>query len=160
LGSTIRLKFTAGGHFGPDGGALIVRAKPARLQAHSSSSQVRRRATRRALRLMSASAAPVRPTTPQEQKMNADTFETFEADARAAGFGEALVREWAPDAVMDTHTHPFDVQAVVTRGEFWLTCGSDTRHLKAGDTFALAREIPHAERYGPQGATFWVARRR
>jgi quercetin dioxygenase-like cupin family protein len=61
---------------------------------------------------------------------------------------------------MDTHTHPFDVQAVVTRGEFWLTCGSDTRHLKAGDTFALAREIPHAERYGPQGATFWVARRR
>ncbi len=91
--------------------------------------------------------------------MTAMTFETFETDTRAAGFDEALVREWAPDAVVGTHTHPFDVQAVVTRGEMWLACGDETRHLKAGDTFTLAREIPHSEKYGPQGATFWVARR-
>ena len=56
-------------------------------------------------------------------------------------------------------TKPFDVQAVVTRGEMWLACGDETRHLKAGDTFTLARDIPHSEKYGPQGATFWVARR-
>ena len=91
--------------------------------------------------------------------MTAMTFESFAAETRAAGFDEALVREWAPDAVAATHTHPFDVQAVVMRGEMWLSCGDDTRHLKAGDTFKLERDIPHAEKYGPQGATFWVARR-
>jgi quercetin dioxygenase-like cupin family protein len=91
--------------------------------------------------------------------MNAKTFEAFEAEARAAGFDEALVREWAPDTMLDTHTHPFDADAVVTRGEMWLTCEGSTRHLLPGDTFALAREVPHAERYGPQGATYWVARR-
>lgn len=34
-----------------------------------------------------------------------------------------------------------------------------TRHLHAGDTFMLARDVPHTERYGPDGATYWVARR-
>jgi len=91
--------------------------------------------------------------------MTTTTFEAFEADARAAGFDEALVREWGPDVTIDTHTHPFDVEAVVTQGEMWLSCGGDTRHLKAGDTFKVARGTEHAEKYGPQGATFWVARR-
>jgi hypothetical protein len=27
------------------------------------------------------------------------------------------------------------------------------------DTFTLARHTPHAERYGADGAMFWVARR-
>ena len=91
--------------------------------------------------------------------MNANTFEEFEAQARAAGFDESLVRQWAPDTVLDTHTHPFDADAVVAQGEMWLTCEGSTRHLKPGDTFTLAREVPHAERYGPEGATYWVARR-
>ena len=91
--------------------------------------------------------------------MNANTFEAFEADARAAGFDEALARQWAPDTVVDTHSHPFDAQAVVTQGEMWLTCDGNTRHLKPGDTFSLARDLPHTERYGREGATYWVARR-
>jgi quercetin dioxygenase-like cupin family protein len=44
------------------------------------------------------------------------------------------------------------------RGEFWLTVDGQTRHLKTGERFELARHIPHAERYGPEGATFWAAR--
>jgi Cupin domain len=91
--------------------------------------------------------------------MNASTFAVFEADARAQGFDEALVREWAPGLVIDTHTHPFAVMARVVRGEFWLTVGEDVCHLQAGDPFALARNVPHAERYGDAGATVWVARR-
>ncbi len=91
--------------------------------------------------------------------MNPKTFEDFETQARDAGFDEALVRQWAPDTVVDTHTHPFDASALVTQGEMWLTCAGSTRHLVPGDTFALAREVPHAERYGAQGATYWVARR-
>ena len=91
--------------------------------------------------------------------MNANNFDVFESNARAAGFDEAVVREWAPDTVVETHAHPFDADAVVTQGEMWLTCGDITRHLKPGDTFSLASGTLHAERYGPQGATYWVARR-
>ena len=29
----------------------------------------------------------------------------------------------------------------------------------AGDTFTLERDVPHSERYGAQGAAYWVARR-
>jgi hypothetical protein len=88
-----------------------------------------------------------------------NTFAEFEASAQARGFDEVLERAWAPDLVIDTHTHPFDVDALMRDGELWLTCGGTTRHLRAGDTFTLARDEPHAERYGPQGATFWAARR-
>jgi quercetin dioxygenase-like cupin family protein len=87
------------------------------------------------------------------------TYEAFEATARAEGFDEVLVREWQPGQVLDEHRHPFAVKALVTRGDLWLTEGEQVRHLKAGDGFELAREVPHAERYGDQGATFWVARR-
>ena len=87
------------------------------------------------------------------------SFEAFEAAARELGFDEVIVREWAPGQVLDTHRHPFAVQAWVVRGEVALTEGDSTRVLHAGQGFQLAREAPHAERYGPEGATFWVARR-
>ena len=88
-----------------------------------------------------------------------DSFEIFKSNALADGYEEAVVREWAPDTVVETHSHPFDADAVVTQGEMWLTCAGSTRHLKPGDTFSLANGVPHSERYGAQGATYWVARR-
>jgi hypothetical protein len=88
-----------------------------------------------------------------------DTFEAFEARSLAAGFDTALVREWAPDQVVPDHTHPFDVDACVVRGEFWLSVGAERRHLPAGSRFTLGQHIVHAERYGAEGATVWVARR-
>lgn len=86
-------------------------------------------------------------------------FHAFQAQARGEGFDEVLSREWAPGVVLDTHTHPFAVKAVVVAGEMWLTVGDDTRHLQPGDRFELDREVPHAERYGAAGATYWVVRR-
>jgi AraC-like ligand binding domain len=86
-------------------------------------------------------------------------FAAFERDALARGFDEVLERRWAPGTVLATHTHPFAVDALVTQGELWLTCEGQTRHLRAGDRFTLGREVPHAERYGDEGAVFWVARR-
>jgi hypothetical protein len=91
--------------------------------------------------------------------MTPQDFEAFLADAHARGFDEVLVREWAPGLVIATHDHPFEVDARVVRGEVWLAVGGQTRHLQAGDAFTLARGLPHAEHYGPEGATFWVARR-
>lgn len=88
-----------------------------------------------------------------------DTFDAFEAHARAQDFDAVLVREWAPGTDTGLHTHPFAVQVQVARGEFALEVGGTTQHLRAGDTFALDAEVPHTERYGPEGATFWVGRR-
>ncbi len=83
----------------------------------------------------------------------------FDAQALAQGYEELLDRQWAPLTVVDIHTHPFDAKAVLTQGEMWLTVDGQTRHLQAGDGFELAREVPHAERYGPEGAIYRVARR-
>ncbi len=86
-------------------------------------------------------------------------FAEFEAEARAAGYTEVLERRWAPHTVVPTHTHPFAVSALVTEGELWLGCAGGVQHLRPGERFTLARDEPHDERYGPEGAVFWVARR-
>lgn len=87
------------------------------------------------------------------------SFEQFQAQSLADGFDEVLVREWAPGQVVPAHRHDFGVSAVVVQGEMWLTCEGHERHLLPGATFALYPNEPHAERYGAQGATYWVARR-
>jgi mannose-6-phosphate isomerase-like protein (cupin superfamily) len=91
--------------------------------------------------------------------MQSFRYEDFHAAMRAQGFDEVLIRDWAPGTDLPEHTHPFAVKALVVRGELWLTCGRHTRHLRPGDTFELEREVPHAERYGAEGAVFWAARR-
>ena len=91
--------------------------------------------------------------------MTAQTFADFETHALARGFDEVLVREWAPGQVAGTHSHPFDVRALVVRGELVLTCNGQEKTVSAGQPFELARGTPHSEHYGPEGATFWVARR-
>jgi mannose-6-phosphate isomerase-like protein (cupin superfamily) len=91
--------------------------------------------------------------------MSLPTLAQFEADARARGYDEVIERSWQPGTVLDSHAHDFDVDAIVVQGEMWLTVGDETRHMRAGDRFGLARGIPHSERYGDEGATYWVARR-
>jgi quercetin dioxygenase-like cupin family protein len=91
--------------------------------------------------------------------MTAQTFADFETHALARGFDEVLVREWAPGQVAGTHSHPFDVSALVVRGELVLTCNGQEKTVSAGQAFELARGTPHSEHYGPEGATFWVARK-
>lgn len=88
-----------------------------------------------------------------------DTLEAFAAEARRCGFDEVLERSWAPGTVIDTHTHDFGVWAQVSRGELWLTVGTQTQHLTPGAQFTLEANVPHAERYGDAGAAYWVARR-
>ena len=91
--------------------------------------------------------------------MTLETFESFQSRALAAGFDEVLERRWAPNARVDEHTHAFAVEALVTQGDLWLACAGREQHLRSGDRFTLARDEPHSERYGPEGATYWVARR-
>lgn len=90
--------------------------------------------------------------------MSPRTLAQFTQTAHERGYAEVVVREWAPLHEVPEHTHPFDVSAHVVRGEFWLTVGTHTTHLQAGDDFQLARDVPHQERYGAEGATVWVGR--
>ena len=91
--------------------------------------------------------------------MSTFDLSTFESAAGTRGFDEVAVRAWDGSAEVATHTHPFSVHALVVKGEMWLTCGGATRHLIPGDTFDLDHAVEHAERYGPEGATYWAARR-
>jgi quercetin dioxygenase-like cupin family protein len=87
------------------------------------------------------------------------TFDEYQALARRHGAEEVLERRWSPNQVVDLHAHPFEAQAIVIEGEMWLIRGDQTQHLRAGDSFHLPPDTPHSERYGPEGATYWVARR-
>lgn len=91
--------------------------------------------------------------------MTTDTFDQFRSRKLAEGADEVLVREWAPGFANEPHVHPFDTDAMVASGEFWLTVDGQVHHYRAGDVFKVARNVEHAERYGPQGAVFWAARR-
>jgi quercetin dioxygenase-like cupin family protein len=93
-----------------------------------------------------------------EIAMTPTSFERFKSTALAEGFDEVLERVWAPDAVLEEHSHPFAAKALVVKGEMWLTVAGHTQHLLPGDLFELEHGQPHAERYGPEGATYWVAR--
>ena len=85
-------------------------------------------------------------------------FSEFEAAERAIGCTEVVSRSWDADSVQPEHSHPFHARALVVEGEMWLTVDGATRHLQPGDRFDLAAGTPHSERYGPAGATYWVAR--
>jgi quercetin dioxygenase-like cupin family protein len=86
------------------------------------------------------------------------TFSEFEATMKAQGCDEVMVREWGPSTTADLHTHTFDAKALVVQGEMWLTVGDATQHLLPGGTFELKAGQPHSERYGDDGAVYWVGR--
>jgi hypothetical protein len=87
------------------------------------------------------------------------SFAGFKDAALAEGFDEVLERRWDAHEVLEPHRHPFDVRGLMVQGELWLTRGEDTQHLQPGDRFEIPCNELHAERYGSEGAIFWVARR-
>ena len=91
--------------------------------------------------------------------MTMPTFDQFRQAALDEGFDEVLVREGPPDHLVDSDRHPWDVKALVVRGDIVLTVGESPSHFKAGDPFTLAHDTLHTEQYGPEGATFWVGRK-
>jgi len=91
--------------------------------------------------------------------LSSATYDAFRAHPLLRGADEVLERHWLPNQVVEEHSHPFDADAVVTAGEMWLIQGDATQHLLPGDTFRLPAGTAHSERYGPQGATYWVTRR-
>lgn len=83
----------------------------------------------------------------------------FEQELERDGYGERLVREMQPNVVLDTHTHPFDVRAIVLEGELKLTWNGASQVYRAGDVFTMAAGCEHKEEWGPQGTRYLVGRR-
>jgi RluA family pseudouridine synthase len=93
------------------------------------------------------------------------SFELFKQQALAEGFDDVQERTWGPEVMLKTHAHPVAIKALVTVGQMWLSGTAPDgspyqRYLAAGDEFVLKRDEPHAEQYGPEGASYWVARKR
>ena len=87
-----------------------------------------------------------------------DTFEQFKLAKTAEGFDEVLTREWEANHETPVHEHPFEAFGYIVKGEFWLTLDGKTTHLQPGDTFKVAKHMPHQEKYGPHGTSLWIAR--
>jgi mannose-6-phosphate isomerase-like protein (cupin superfamily) len=91
--------------------------------------------------------------------MKMPTLSEFTEKTKALGYDGVSVREWKANTISEAHTHEFSVHAIVAQGEMWLTRGSDTQHLRVGDTFTMDSNTPHSEKYGPIGTVYWAARK-
>ncbi|MFZ2737404.1 MAG: AraC family ligand binding domain-containing protein [Burkholderiaceae bacterium] len=91
--------------------------------------------------------------------MTDETFDAFKTRKMSEGYDQVLVREWDPDFANEPHDHPFDTDAFVAKGEYWLNLNGHTTHYKTGDVFKVNRGVLHSEEYGPAGAVFWAARK-
>lgn len=83
----------------------------------------------------------------------------FKRELGELGFTEVLTRSWPANQFVDTHTHTFEVHALVLEGGLVLSCDGQNKTLRAGDIFTLEANRPHTEQYGPQGATYLVGRK-
>ena len=83
----------------------------------------------------------------------------FTAQAMDDGFDEVIQKEWAPNLVLEKHDHPFDARVQVVAGQVKLELANGSQTYELGDGFFILRGTEHSEQYGPQGATFWVARK-
>ena len=104
-------------------------------------------------------AGATRPTIAGMNTTHTMTWPQFQEQAQGQGYAETLEKVWDAGLSLDTHQHPFDVWARVVTGEMWLSHSGQTQHLRAGDVFSLSANVPHAERYGAQAVTVWIARR-
>jgi hypothetical protein len=91
--------------------------------------------------------------------MSDSNFEAFRDRKLKDGFDQVLIRDWEPNFANGPHDHPFDTEAVVAQGEYWLTMNGQTTHYKTGDVFKVLRGVVHSEQYGAEGAVFWAARK-
>ena len=77
----------------------------------------------------------------------------------ASGFKEPVTVQREADGFLDTHAHPFEARALVLAGELSICTATQDCRYQAGDVFHLNAEMPHTERYGPDGVTYLVGRK-
>jgi quercetin dioxygenase-like cupin family protein len=86
------------------------------------------------------------------------TENEFRQRLAAEGFGTVVLVEREPGS-LDTHTHPFEAQALILDGDITIVTARGEQRCVAGDTFHLAANEPHTESYGPRGVTYLAGRK-
>jgi quercetin dioxygenase-like cupin family protein len=87
-------------------------------------------------------------------------IEAFKRELIADGYLEIVEKTIEPNHMIDLHSHPYDVRALVLAGSATIACnGEAPRVYRAGDILEVEAGREHTERYGPDGYTFLVGRR-
>lgn len=87
-------------------------------------------------------------------------IEAFKRQLIADGYLEIVEKTIEPNLVIEAHSHPYDVRALVLAGTASIACGGEAaREFRAGDVLEVEAGREHTERYGPDGYTFLVGRR-
>ena len=86
------------------------------------------------------------------------TPEQFTEELLRDGY-EVATRSMEPNLHNGTHSHPFEVRAVMLSGELTLQYEGRTQVCRAGDVFTMRAGCEHEERFGPEGASYVVGRR-
>ena len=74
-------------------------------------------------------------------------------------FPEPTLVEREAGGFLDTHTHPFEVKALVVSGQIDLVVDGVKSVYIAGDVFHLLANEVHTERYGNKGVQYWASRK-
>lgn len=82
----------------------------------------------------------------------------FEDQLKSEGYVVSTSETIGPK-VNPTHSHPFDVKALVLKGAITLTSDGKSQTFGPGEVFEMARKCEHFESYGPEGAVVLAGRR-
>jgi quercetin dioxygenase-like cupin family protein len=83
----------------------------------------------------------------------------FEAQLKTQGYQEVTLITRDARYQLGEHSHPFDACALILEGRIRLQVSGVSKVYHAGDIFELARDTPHQEWAGEQGATYLAGRR-
>lgn len=75
------------------------------------------------------------------------------------GFPEPILVVREQGGFLDNHTHPFEVKALVTRGQIDIMIDGVKQTYLAGDVFHLKHGQEHTESYGNQGVQYLASRK-
>ena len=87
-------------------------------------------------------------------------IEAFKRQLIADGYLEIVDKTIEANLFIDTHTHPYDVRALVLEGSATIALsGDEGRTYRPGDILEVGAGREHTEAYGPDGYRFLVGRR-
>lgn len=86
-------------------------------------------------------------------------IEAFRAGLAADGFAEPVERALPPEGDNGTHTHPFEVRALVVEGSLTLRWDGREERYGPGGIFRMAANHPHSEEVGPEGVRYLSGRK-
>ena len=75
------------------------------------------------------------------------------------GFPEPTLVEREADGFLDTHTHPFEVKALVVSGQIDLVVDGVRTSYISGELFHLLENQVHTECYGNNGVQYLASRK-